>query len=67
MQFDFEWNKFQSKYYRKMWKFWKNNEISLVYLVYPHRAGLKNMPGHGGDRTYDLWNTGPWASIPKVV
>jgi hypothetical protein len=24
--------------------------------VYPHRAGLKNMPGHGGNRTYDLWN-----------
>ena len=27
--------------------------------VYPHRAGLKNMPGHGGIRTYDLWNTSP--------
>ena len=39
------------------------------------------MPGHGGNRTYDLWNTSPmlcqfdrvaqlaehWASIPKVV
>jgi hypothetical protein len=25
--------------------------------VYPHRASLKNMPGHGGNRTYDLWNT----------
>ena len=22
--------------------------------VYPHRASLKNMPGHGGNRTYDL-------------
>jgi hypothetical protein len=25
----------------------------------PHRASLKNMPGHGGNRTYDLWNTKP--------
>jgi hypothetical protein len=25
--------------------------------VYPHRASLKNMPDHGGNRTYDLWNT----------
>ena len=22
--------------------------------VYSHRASLKNMPGHGGNRTYDL-------------
>ena len=27
--------------------------------IYPHRASLKNMPGHGGNRTYDLWNTSP--------
>ena len=27
--------------------------------VYPHRARLKNIPGHGGNRTYDLWNTNP--------
>ena len=27
--------------------------------VYPHRASLKNMPVHGGNRTYDLWNTSP--------
>jgi hypothetical protein len=25
--------------------------------VYPHRASLKNMPDHGGNRTYDPWNT----------
>ena len=31
----------------------------LAFGVYPHRAGLKNMPGHGGNRTYDLWNTSP--------
>ena len=24
--------------------------------VYPHRASLKNMPGDGGIRTYDLLN-----------
>jgi hypothetical protein len=29
-------------------------DISLS--VYPHRASLKNMPDHGGNRTYDLWN-----------
>ena len=27
--------------------------------VYPHRASLENMPGHGGNQTYDLWNTSP--------
>ena len=39
------------------------NEIlclcDVTLSVYPHRAGLKNMPGHGGIRTYDLWNTSP--------
>jgi hypothetical protein len=36
--------------------------------VYPHRASLKNMPGHGGNRTYDLWNKGGAApSGPPVV
>ena len=29
----------------------------VTLSVYPHRASLKNMPGHGGNRTYDLWNT----------
>jgi hypothetical protein len=29
----------------------------VTLSVYPHRASLKNMPGHGGDRTYDRWNT----------
>ena len=28
-------------------------------VVYPQRASLKNMPGHGGNRAYDLWNTSP--------
>jgi hypothetical protein len=26
----------------------------VTLSVYPYRAGLKNMPGHGGNRTYDL-------------
>ena len=29
----------------------------VTLSVYPHRESLKNMPGHGGNRTYDLWNT----------
>ena len=28
----------------------------VTLSVYPHRASLRNMPGHGGNRTYDLWN-----------
>ena len=37
-----------------------NNMFCDVTLsAYPHRASLKNMPGHGGIRTYDLWNTTP--------
>ena len=31
----------------------------VTLSVYPHRASLKNVPGHGGNRTYDLWNTSP--------
>ena len=31
----------------------------VTLSVYPHRASLKNMPGHGGNRTYDLWNASP--------
>ena len=27
----------------------------------PHRADMKNMPGHGGNRTYDLWNIAHYA------
>ena len=29
----------------------------VTLSVYPHRASLENMPVHGGNRTYDLWNT----------
>ena len=35
------------------------NVCDVTLSVYPHRASLKNMPGHGGNRTYDLWNTSP--------
>jgi hypothetical protein len=31
----------------------------VTLSVYPHRESLKNMPDHGGKRTYDLWNTSP--------
>ena len=31
----------------------------VTLSVYPHRASLKNMPDHSGNRTYDLWNTSP--------
>ena len=31
----------------------------VTVSVYPLRAGLKSMPGHSGNRTYDLWNTSP--------
>ena len=41
----------------------------VTLSVYPHRASLKNMPGHGGNRTYDLWNTSPMVvgSIPTLA
>jgi hypothetical protein len=32
---------------------------NVTLSVYPHRASLKNMPGRGGNQTYDLWNTSP--------
>ena len=31
----------------------------VTLSAYPHRASLKNMPDHGGNRTYNLWNTSP--------
>ena len=39
-------------------------QVNKMYViatlsVYPHWASLKNMPGHGGIRTYDLWNASP--------
>ena len=37
----------------------QNDICDDTLSVYPHRASLKNMPGHRGNRTYDLWNTSP--------
>ena len=31
----------------------------VTLSVYPLRASFKCMPRHGGNRTYDLWNTSP--------
>ena len=45
---------------------WCSTNESIIYdacdvtlSVYPHRVSLKNMSVHGGNRTYDLWNTSP--------
>ena len=35
------------------------NACYITLSVYPHRGSLKNMPGHGGNRAYDLCNTSP--------
>ena len=37
----------------------ENDACDVTLSVYPHRASLTNMPDHGGNRTYDLWNTSP--------
>jgi hypothetical protein len=37
----------------------KYDACDVTLSVYPHQASLKNMPGHGGNRTCDLWNTSP--------
>ena len=29
----------------------------VTLSVYPNRTSLKNMPDHGGNRTYHLWDT----------
>ena len=35
----------------------------VTLSAYPPRASLKNMPDHGGNWTYNLWNTSPiWES-----
>jgi hypothetical protein len=39
----------------------------VTLSVYPHRAGLKNMPSHGGNRTYDLWNTRPYLRPTNTI
>ena len=37
----------------------ENDVCDVTLSVYPHRTSLKNIPGRGGNRTYDLWNTSP--------
>ena len=37
----------------------KGDACDVTLSAYPHRASLKNMPDHGGNRTYDFWNTSP--------
>ena len=39
----------------------------VTLSVYPHRSSLKNIPDHGGNRTYDLWNTGPMLCQPSYA
>ena len=39
----------------------------VTLSVYPHWASLKNMPGHGGNQTYDLWNTSPMLVFHRGV
>jgi hypothetical protein len=47
------------KYKQNFNVFSGNDACDVTLSVYPHRASLKNMPDHGGNRTYDLWNTSP--------
>ena len=37
----------------------KYDACDVTLSIYRHRGSLKNMPVHGGNRTYDLWNTSP--------
>ena len=39
----------------------------VTLSVYPHRASLKNMPDHGGNRTYDLWILRPVISSTVMI
>ena len=40
-------------------KYSRLDACDVTLSVYLHRTSLKNMPVHGGNRTYDLWNTSP--------
>ena len=39
----------------------------VTLSVYPHRASLKNMPDHGGNRTYELEPTRPRSSVGRAL
>ena len=40
-------------------KWLQYDACDVTLSVYPHPASLKNMPDHGGNRTYNLRNTSP--------
>ena len=42
-----------------MYDMFMYDACDVTLSVYSHLASLKNMPVHGGNRTYDLWNTSP--------
>jgi hypothetical protein len=48
---------FQATIYHKQTRQTELCLCDVTLSVYPHRAGLKNMPGHGGIRTCDLWTS----------
>ena len=39
----------------------------VTLSVYPHWGRLRNMPGHDGNRTYDLWNTSPCEEVISLA
>ena len=39
----------------------------VTLSVFSHRASLKNIPGHGGNRTYELWNTSLINALPTEL
>ena len=47
-------------------------QVNKMYViatlsVYPHRASLKNMPDHGGIRTYDLLVVGSNPTVARHI
>ena len=51
-------NKFTWCFHKRKYYIWCY-ACDVTLSVYPHRVSLKNMSVHGGNRTYDLWNTSP--------
>ena len=39
----------------------------VTLTVYPHQASLKNMPDHGGNRTYDFGIQVPANALPTEL
>ena len=57
------WRQFKTRVIKTLYDIYVACDVTLS--VYPHRASLKNMPDHGGNRTYDLWNTSPLCRLYK--